>query len=147
VLSAADVDDVFQETSMVLWRKFADYQTGTDFTRWACRVARLEVLAYHRHHRRMLSLFSDEVLDAIGEKIIELSDTVVAQADALGDCTRQLPLRDREILDMRYKLNQSVAQIAKQIERTESAVYKSLQRIHDNLYECVENTGNAKVQT
>jgi len=144
VLSATDADDVLQDTSEVLWRKFADYRPGTDFTRWACRIARLEVLTYHRHHKRLLSIFSDEVADAIGEKVLELSDTATLRAEALPDCVQRLPLRDREVLNLRYQSNQSVAQIARRIDRTESAVYKSLQRIHDALYECIEETLQAK---
>jgi RNA polymerase sigma-70 factor, ECF subfamily len=147
VLSAADADDVLQDTSAILWRKFADYQPGTDFTRWACRIARLEVLAFHRHHKRLLSIFSDEVADAIGEKVLELSDTAVSRAEALGDCVQLLPPRDREMLDLRYQSEQSVAEIAEQIQRTESTVYKSLQRIHDGLYECVENKLKTKSQS
>jgi RNA polymerase sigma-70 factor (ECF subfamily) len=138
VLSAADADDVLQDTSVVLWRKFDEYEPGTDFTRWACRVARLEVLAFHRHRKRLLTVFSDEVADAIGEKVLELSDAAVVRSDALGDCVQLLSQRDREMLSLRYQSEQSVAEIATQIARTESTVYKSLQRIHDELYECVE---------
>ena len=139
VLSAADADDILQETSVVLWRKFAEYRPGTDFTRWACRIARLEVLAFHRHHKRLLSIFSDEAAEAIGEKVLELSDTVASRVEALGDCVELLPARDRELLRLRYQSNQSVTQIAHSVHRTESAVYKALQRIHDDLYKCVED--------
>jgi RNA polymerase sigma-70 factor (ECF subfamily) len=31
VPNQADAEDVFQETSKVLWEKFADYEIGTDF--------------------------------------------------------------------------------------------------------------------
>ena len=144
VLSPTDADDVLQDTSAVLWRKFPDYRRGTDFTRWACRVARLEVLTHHRHHKRMLSIFSDEAADAIGQKVLELSDTVVLRAEALVDCVQLLSPRDREVLKLRYQSNQSVSQIARTIKRTESAVYKSLQRIHDDLYECIENALSTK---
>ena len=35
----ADVEDLFQQTSIVLWRKFKDYEAGTNFAAWAMRVA------------------------------------------------------------------------------------------------------------
>ena len=110
----------------MLWRKFADYRAGSDFVRWACRVARLEVLAYHRHRRRLLSIFSEEVVDAVAEKVLELGETTIARADALKDCTELLSPRDRGLLDLRYQSSQSVPQIALAMHRTESAVYKSL---------------------
>ena len=35
-----EADDLFQETSSVLWQKFDQFQPGTDFYAWACRTAR-----------------------------------------------------------------------------------------------------------
>ena len=138
VLCPTDADDIFQETVTVLWRKFAEYEPGTDFVRWACRVARLEVLAHHRHRKRLLSLFSEEVVDAVAEKVLDLSDTTIARAQALNDCVQHLSPRDHELLGLRYQAAQSVKQIADSVHRTESTVYKSLQRIHDELFDCVE---------
>ena len=34
-----DAEDLLQQTNLILWRKFDDYQPGTDFIRWACYVA------------------------------------------------------------------------------------------------------------
>ena len=147
VLSPFDADDILQETSAILWRKFDEFRQGTDFVRWACRIARLEVLTYHRHHKRWLSIFSDEAADAISEKVLELSGSVVFRAEALAECSQRLTVRDREILQLRYQLNQSVSEIAEKMGRTESAVYKSLQRIHDELFKCIENTISNKNQT
>jgi RNA polymerase sigma-70 factor, ECF subfamily len=139
VLSSADADDVLQDVTVVLWRKFEDYRPGSDFVRWACRVARLEVLAYHRHRRRALAIFSDEVVDAVADQVLELSETATARAESLDDCVQLLPPRDRELLKLRYQSSQSVRQIAQVVCRTESAVYKALQRIHEELFECVED--------
>ena len=138
VLSSADADDVLQDATTVLWRKFEQYQPGSDFVRWACRVARFEVLAYHRHRKRLRTIFSDDVIDAVAEKVLELSETAVTRAEALDDCVQLLPPRDRELLNLKYQSSQSVKQIATAVCRTESAVYKALQRIHEELFDCVE---------
>ena len=139
VLSSADADDVLQDATTVLWRKFEQYQPGSDFVRWACRVARLEVLAYHRHRKRLRTIFSDAVVDAVADAVLELSETAAARAEALDDCVQVLPPRDRELLNLKYGSAQSVKQIAQAISRTESAVYKALQRIHEELLDCVED--------
>ncbi len=138
VLSSADADDVMQDATAVLWRKFEQYEPGSDFVRWACRVARLEVLAYHRHRRRMRSVLSDEVVELVADRVLDLTETASARAEALDECVDLLPPRDQKLLDRKYQLSQSVSQIARELDRTESAVYKALQRIHDELYECVE---------
>jgi RNA polymerase sigma-70 factor, ECF subfamily len=139
VLSSADADDVLQDATTVLWRKFEQYQPGSDFVRWACRVARLEVLAYHRHRKRLRTIFSDDVVDAVAEKVLDLSETATARAEALDDCVQLLPPRDRDLLKLKYRSAHSVKEIAASVCRTESAVYKALQRIHEELFDCVEN--------
>lgn len=138
VLSSADADDVLQDATTVLWRKFSQYEPGTDFVRWACRVARLEVLAYHRARKRMRTFFGDEVVEMVADKVLEMAESAGTRAEALDECVELLPDRDRKMLDLKYQSSQSVKQIASDISRTESAVYKALQRIHDELYECVE---------
>ena len=35
----SDVDDVLQDVAALLWHKIGDYQPGTNFGAWACRVA------------------------------------------------------------------------------------------------------------
>ena len=35
VANSADVDELWQETNLVLWQRFADYQPGTNFLAWA----------------------------------------------------------------------------------------------------------------
>ena len=47
-----DVDEVMQQTCLVLWQKFGDFELGTDFGRWACTAARFEVLKYRRKMAR-----------------------------------------------------------------------------------------------
>lgn len=31
-----DAEDVFQETSTIIWEKFDQYKSGTNFRAWAC---------------------------------------------------------------------------------------------------------------
>ena len=37
-----DAQDVFQQTSLVLWEKFDEFQPDTNFLTWACTVARFK---------------------------------------------------------------------------------------------------------
>ena len=38
-----DADDLFQQTTLILWNKFGDFDPARSFLSWACGVARLEV--------------------------------------------------------------------------------------------------------
>ena len=45
------VDDVMQEASLVMWRKFDQFdpvRAGSNFVDWAFMIARYEVLMYRR---------------------------------------------------------------------------------------------------
>src|SRR3954469_15981596 len=59
----SDAEEVFQQTSLALWKKWPQYEPGRDFVRWACGMAHLEVSAFLRKHagRRSTGL-SEEVL-------------------------------------------------------------------------------------
>jgi len=138
VRGPADADDILQQTSTVLWRKFDQFEPGTDFARWACRVARLEILAHHRNRARLLSFMSNEVLEAISEEMTRIADTVDERHAALADCLEELPARRRDLIRRRYQAEASVKRIARELGRSESAVYKMLQRIHDTLLSCIE---------
>jgi len=144
VLSAADADDVLQETAAVLWRKFDQFEQGSDFVRWACRVARLEVLAFHRYRKRLLSLLGEDVADAVAEQMLALGESAAPRVEALEDCVEQLSPRDRELLNMKYQSEWGVCYIAKSLDCTESNVYKALTRIHNRLYDCVEEKVNSQ---
>ena len=39
VFNHHDAEEVFQNTNVVLWNKFADFQPGSNFFAWASRIA------------------------------------------------------------------------------------------------------------
>ena len=46
--SWTDTDEVLQQTAIVIWRKFEQYDPETNFMKWACVIARFESLSYRR---------------------------------------------------------------------------------------------------
>lgn len=62
-----DADDLFQQTSLVLWDKFNQYDCSRSFINWACGVARYEVLNFLRSRSRKRLYFSDELNLALVE--------------------------------------------------------------------------------
>jgi RNA polymerase sigma-70 factor (ECF subfamily) len=59
-----DADDLFQQTSLVLWQKYEQFDPAKSFVTWACGVARFEVEHFRRNRDRVRFCFSDE-LDAL----------------------------------------------------------------------------------
>ncbi len=140
VKSPADADDILGQTSVVLWEKFDTFEQGTDFVRWACRVARLEVLAHYRNRRRLLAMFTDEVAERIADAMIDAQEEIDVRHHALAECLEKLPERQHDLIRRRYTDEASIKVLAQNLHRSESAVYKTLARIHDALYDCVNRT-------
>src|SRR3954471_10128650 len=60
-----DAEEVFQQTSMALWKKWPQYDASRDFVRWACGMAHLEVCNFLRKHagRSTVGLSEDVLLE------------------------------------------------------------------------------------
>lgn len=134
----ADAADVLQETNSVMWRKFGDFKTDTNFFAWACQIARLEVLAFRKRNRNVARTFTNEFLEAVANKAESLADTLEARQHHLGKCIERLREKDRQLLRDRYFKAGSVETLAQQWGRSVEAIYKALQRVRRQLVECVE---------
>src|SRR5258705_766934 len=73
VFNHHDAEEVFQNTNVILWNKFADFQPGTNFFAWASRIAYYEVLSLMKQQRRSRT-FSDEALQLLPHDAVALSD-------------------------------------------------------------------------
>jgi len=136
--SQADVDDVFQETSMVLWREFHEFKPGTNFAAWACAIAFNRVRAWRTRRNRDQLIFSDSMLQLISEQLLTHSDYYQERLHALDGCIASLRGHHRDILNHRYQAGMSIEAIAEASQRTPTAVYRMLSRIRQALYECVD---------
>jgi RNA polymerase sigma-70 factor (ECF subfamily) len=135
----ADAEDVFQRTSVVLWRKFSDFTPGTSFFRWAARVAQLEVLDYcKKKGRDRIGFWSTELVEAIADTREQQEEILVNQRQALSDCLARLRPPDRQLVELRYTTKTSSKALAESMGRPAVTVYKSLARIRRWLYECIE---------
>ena len=114
--------DILQQTNVVLLEKAAEYQPGTNFMAWACKIAYYEVLAERRRHGREKLVFDDEVLRLLAEdaerQLDELSDRVVA----LDECLKKMTSDQRRTLIERYSPGGSVREMAQTRGRTPNAM-------------------------
>src|SRR5947208_12288757 len=94
-----DADDLFQQTSLILWKKFDEYDPRRSFFSWACGVARFEVINFVRTRSRQRLYFSDDLSLLLIEAQAAMSDEeLVDRRDALAQCVEKLRQRDRELL-------------------------------------------------
>ncbi len=134
----ADADDVLQEVSIVLWRKFDEFKPGTDFGAWASRTAYYTTLNFLQKKKRNPILFSHEFIEQVAEKASTIGDDLEARHAALAECIAKLSRRDRDLINRRYQGDATTKDVAESLGRPVKAVYKSLNRIYATLFECVE---------
>ena len=137
-----DTDDLFQQTAMILWRKFDQYDRSRGFVAWACGVARFEVSNFLRTRGRSRLYFSDDLNLLLIEAQAEVaSDEVDGRREALTQCVDKLRERDRELVREAYGQDEAqVASVADRIGRSSHSVHNSLRRIRRALFECVQRT-------
>jgi RNA polymerase sigma-70 factor (ECF subfamily) len=133
----ADAEELLQDIALILWKKFDDFDTSTQFFRWAAKIAQYEVLNYRRKLSRDKLFLDDDVVERLAVTARETSTDILLRSEALSNCLRSLPPRQREIVRLRYRHGGSVAAVAESLNRSRGAIHKSLQKIREQLLRCV----------
>lgn len=133
-----DAEEIVQDTLVVLWRKFDEFDRSTSFFAWAARVAQYEVLNYRRKTPRRCLVLENDVVEAIATAAVEQMDDVDLRREALEQCIKKLPERDREIIQLRYGEGLGIESAAAAVERTAGHVQRLLRKIRHNLLRCIQ---------
>lgn len=134
-------EDVLQDTNLVLWQKRAEYRAGTNFYAWACQIAFYKVCKVRDEQRRKVPTFSDVLLQRMAPELETLGESTSQLQDYLQECAENLPDRDRDLLDRRYRDDSPTKSIASELGQSVRTVNRSLGRIHEALFDCI----NAKL--
>lgn len=141
----AEAEDLFQQTSITLWQKFDEFEPGTNFLRWAERVARFKICDYRKgRHRDRLRFWSDELVECLAESRLEHSEWLAQRRQALAQCLAKLSDRDRELVRQRYEGISTTKALAEQLHKPLVTLYKALGRIRRALHDCIERTISAE---
>jgi RNA polymerase sigma-70 factor, ECF subfamily len=139
VRNRTDADDVFQSVYLVLWRKFDSFDPHTShFYPWARQTAKLVLYSFLRHKKKLSNCVGEDLLDALAETVYDDSGTSESYLAALEHCKQRLDVADREMLDLRYAQDLGSRDIADRLQRPQTSVCRSLNRIRNWLYDCVE---------
>lgn len=134
-----EADEIFQETSLVLWKKRDDYDPKFAFLPWACGIAR-KVAGNHRakHGRDRHSFsFSEAFLEQLATARASRSEWLETAIKSLQDCLKRLRDDQRSLLRLRYESRRSIEQVAQQMNCSSNTVYQRLHRIRHRLHDCV----------
>jgi RNA polymerase sigma-70 factor, ECF subfamily len=135
-----DAEDVFQETCVVLWEKFDEFEPGTNFLAWALRIARYKAMDSLKKRGRQAA-FHARLQELLAAEIVDRdSEVVAASLNALSGCMDRLPRGDRELVTSCYGESTPVREMANQLGRSPQSVHNSLHRIRRMLLDCVRHT-------
>lgn len=133
-----DADEVMQETSVVLWQKFEEFQADRDFTRWACGIARLMVLELLRKQKPFLTGFDEQLVTQLASRQEEQYELMELRQEFLEECKERLAGKDIQLLDLFYGSRNGAQKAASQQDCTLRNIYQQLGRIRKVLFRCIE---------
>lgn len=134
----ADAEEIVQQTAVVLWEKFDQYDRSRPFGPWACRFALNVARQWMARRQRWKALLDGELAEELALRREQLRPEFDARLEKLDHCLAKLPEKHRFLLEGYYFKQSSVETIAQQAQRTVDAVYKALHRIRLQLRECME---------
>lgn len=134
------VDDVMQTVSLVMWRKWDEFDIDTSFVSWGRVIARFEVLKFRRKMARDRHVFSDDLMDLLAEASLEFESRVSNEQyqESLEKCLESLPAKSRELIQAAYAGNRTIKEVAADTGKSATALYKALDRIRNQLQVCIE---------
>lgn len=139
-----DAEDIFQQTSLILWKRWPDFDPHRDFLSWACGIAQNAARNYLRQASRDRLRFSEGLMETLGERRLSLNDVFEARREALGKCLDDL-LPEHAALLRRCETTQSTLQdIAVSLGITANALYLKLRRIRQALFDCINRRVKAE---
>jgi RNA polymerase sigma-70 factor (ECF subfamily) len=134
----ADAEEVLQETNLLLWKKFDQYQTGTNFRAWATQIASYRAKKFIESAARSKLQFSEQFFDKVASVTDDANQRVEQRHVALHQCLDELPQKDRKLVELRYLAAGSIDSVAAASGRSAEAVYKALQRARRALHQCIQ---------
>lgn len=132
------MEDIMQETILVLWQKYDCYDPAQSFSTWGIGVAKHRILKLYRRQHRDKAMFRPDVLLAIAQhENVFADDGFDVRVQALNTCIEKLNANDRNILHLRYHQSLSIKAIAEELQRPAHGLYRTLSRISHVLFKCV----------
>lgn len=136
-----DRDDVLQDVAVAVVESFDRWDSERPFVAWAMGIARNQVGLYLRRRRRDRQVleFDSETMDSLAVAFSSVAEVGEPRLDFLHECLKSLEGRARTMCELRYQKDLKPAAIADVIGMTANTVAKSLQRIRDQLRNCIEH--------
>jgi RNA polymerase sigma-70 factor (ECF subfamily) len=132
-----DARDVLQETSVALYRKFAEYDPAKPFLAWAYRFAYLEVLKQRERNQRGSRLLDPALVERLARERESLEPVLQERLRALELCLEELSAADRELVRQRYQEKSDTEALMQQFETSRRTLFRKLDHVRRVLFDCI----------
>jgi len=134
------VDDLFQETMLIAWRRLGDYERDRPFAPWLRGIATRLALKHRATRARdagRIEAREIEQVEARFAQATERHDGFDGTIDRLLHCLQRLPSKLAAAIDLVYRGGLPTVEAARQLDVSEDAVRKRVQRGRRLLAECL----------
>ncbi len=142
-----DAREIVQQTAVVLWEKFDQYDPSLPFTPWACRFALNISKQWLARQQRWRAILDQNLAEQLLQRRAEMLPEMDARLRHLDSCLGKLPGDQRAIVDGYYFRQLGIDVIAEETHRSVEALYKALQRIRKALQDCIVSAERSEVAT
>lgn len=136
------VEDVWQETMLVAWRRLDEFDRKRPFGPWLRGIATRVAMANRRSAAKWVVLEDGgalEYLEGQFERLHKLQgDTFDEKLDALRDCVERLSPAERECIQMRFAEELKPAEMSQRMGLGLESVKKRLFRAKRQLSACLQ---------
>ena len=134
-----DAEDVFQESCLVLWDKFEEFERGTNFLGWAIPDCAAQGDAPSTQPGAADAAALETRTARVPDDGRLQRDTAAVNEGlaALARCMDRLADADRRLVERCYGEREPVPQVAAELGRLPESVYNSLRRIRTLLLSCM----------
>jgi len=133
-----ETEDVIQDVCILLWQKFDDFDTETDFRKWACAFAFNLSKAYVRKQRRRRGFgLSDDILGTISRMQSAGGELFELRRELLQNCLKKLSRKDQQFLLECHGRRSSPVKFAQRERIPVATAYTRLSRLRKVLHDCI----------
>ena len=132
-----DADDVMQDVSTILWKKFHEFEAGTKFTAWAVKTARYKIFQFYKNKQKEELFFSDHLLENLDKSMTTKLEDADRRVEALKECLKKLSEREKRLIHLRYEEGKAVKKISSTMNSSIDAIYKVFSRAYNALQICI----------
>ena len=141
VHNISDADDLMQETTSVMWRKYIETTDDIqNFVAWGIRIAHNKVLDFRKRKTRERVMFNQEICDELADSYRNDDEDMDSMLRALDQCISKLNRRNRQLVEMVHKKGVTIKRVSQQIGLSVHTAYKLIPRIHHQLLRCIMRT-------